>query len=185
LDSYLKNDSIVIDNTNPRCQDNFPILEYSKGISFEEKLDVCKEISSLGLYLYEINSVSISDSLGVFEEDFARDVFKSREELEIINDLIHSYSNIVKRSPLYLFKEVGCSMDIKSSKDSFVSTFYRNVVDIKGVLCGGLGGNFYSIKSRSDTKIKMKEEQDRKEDSSVKSCPRALRENKGFVGGRK
>jgi hypothetical protein len=114
-----------------------------------------------------------------------RDVFKSQEELEIINDLIPSYYDIVKRYPLDVFNGVGCNMDIKSSKDSYVSTFSHNVVDLKGVFCGGLGGKFSPIKTRSARNIKMKEEEDRKEDSSVKSGPRALRENKALVGGRK
>lgn len=130
MDSYLKNDSIDIDNTNPMCQHNFPI----------------SEIPSLGLVLSEINSFCISESLGGSEEDLGKDVFKFQEELEIIHDLIPSYYDIVKRDTLYVFNGVGCNMDIKSYKDSYVNTFSHNVVDLKGVICGGLGKTFLRLK---------------------------------------
>jgi hypothetical protein len=92
------------------------------------------------LVLSESNSVSISESLGGSEEVLGKDVFKSQEELEFINDLIPSYYDIVKRYHLDVFNGVGHNMDIRSSKDSYVNTFSRNIVDLKGVFCGGLGG---------------------------------------------
>jgi hypothetical protein len=71
-----------------------------------------------------------------------RDFFKSQVELDIINDLIPSYYDILKRSLLDAFNGVGCNIDIKSLKDFFVGTFSHNVVDLKDFFFGGLGKKF-------------------------------------------
>jgi len=124
LDSYLNNFFVSIDNTNPRFQYNFPILEDSKGISFEEKLDICNmKFQPYGRSYLKVIQPIFQSLWGKSKEALGRYVFKSNEELDIPNDIIPSYSNIVTSDPLDVFNGLGCNMDIKSYKDLIVVHF--------------------------------------------------------------
>jgi hypothetical protein len=99
-----------------------------KVLSFEEKVNLGKEILTLEMVNLE-------------------STFASKEEVDLLNNLIPSYSEIVKKAPLDLFPGSGCKLDINFSKDCRVIFIYRNAADLKGAVRGGMGSKFSPIKT--------------------------------------
>jgi len=81
--------------------------EEFKGLSFEEKVELGKEF----LASQKVNSERISDSklefLGGSPEIMRREFMNFEEEMDMLENVIPSYSYIVKRSPLDIYNGVG------------------------------------------------------------------------------